>query len=165
MDWYSFLIISHLIGAVLGVGGATFAEIFYLKAKRDGVIDPLEVDYIKNTITVLRVGLFILVFSGFGFLLLYRFEGAGAAILDARLWAKLLIFLVIIFNAFLMQARKIPMWLASSISLTSWYAALIIGGWRTLSASFGSIMIAYIIAIIVVAIVLELIKKLLKIPS
>ena len=31
MDWHLVLIIVHVIGTVLGVGGATFAEIFLLK--------------------------------------------------------------------------------------------------------------------------------------
>jgi len=165
MDWYTFLLVSHLIGVALGAGGATFAEIFYLKAKRDGVVEPFEVDYIKNTVTVLRIGLAILILSGFGFFLLHRFSGAGLSILDAQLWAKLTIVLVLIFNAFLMQARKIPMWLASSISITSWYFALIIGGWRALQAPYITIIIAYIAAIFAIALILELIKRMLKIPS
>ena len=165
MNWYSFLIIVHLIGTVLGVGGATFAEIFYLKAKRDGVIEPLEVDYLKTSYLVLRIGLFILIISGFGFLLFYRLIGVGEALLNPKLWAKLLIVIILISNAFLIQIRKIPMWLGTSISFTSWYGALILGAWRTLDVSFISIIITYVIAIFIVAGILDLIKKYLKIPA
>jgi hypothetical protein len=165
IDWYLFLKITHFIGVALGVGGATFAEIFYLKAKRDGVIEPLEADYMKTAVFVLRLGLFILVVSGFGFFLVYRFTLAGALILDPQLWAKLTIVLVLIFNAFLTAAQKAPMWLASAISFTSWYAALIIGAWSSLEASYSSVIIVYIIAIFVVALILEIIRKALKIPS
>ncbi|MEK7549225.1 MAG: hypothetical protein AAB496_01920 [Patescibacteria group bacterium] len=165
MDWYTFLIITHLIGTVLGAGGATFAEIFYLKAKRDGVIEPLEIDYLKTIYFILRIGLFILIISGFGFLLLYRLMGNGEALLNSKLWAKLGIVVILVLNAFLIQAKKIPMWLGASISITSWYGALILGAWRTLDASFVSIIIIYIIAVFIVAGILELIKKYLKIPA
>ena len=165
MNWHSFLIIVHLIGTVLGVGGATFAEIFYLKAKRDGVIEPLEVDYLKTSYLVLRIGLFILIISGFGFLLFYRLSGYGGGLLNPKLWAKLAIVVILILNAFLIQIRKIPMWLGASVSLTSWYGAMILGAWRTLDASFISIIIAYVIAIFIVVGILELIKRYLKIPQ
>ena len=165
MDWYTFLIITHLIGTVLGVGGATFAEIFYLKAKRDGIIEPLEVDYLRTVYFILRIGLFILIISGFGFLLLYRLMGNGEALLNPKLWTKLLIVVILGFNAFLIQAKKIPMWLGASISLTSWYGTLTLGAWRTLDASFISIIIVYVIAVFIVAGILELIKKYLKIPA
>jgi len=164
MDWYTFLIITHIIGTVLGAGGATFAEVFYLKAKRDGVIEPLEVDYLKTSYLILRIGLFILIISGFGFLLLYRLAGYGEGLLNPKLWAKLTIVAILIINAFLIQIRKIPMWLGASVSLTSWYGALILGAWRTLETPFISIMIVYVVAVFVVAGILELIRKYLKIP-
>lgn len=165
MDWYTFLIIIHLIGTVLGAGGATFAEIFYLKAKKDGIIEPLEIDHLRTIYFILRIGLFILVISGFGLLLFYRLAGAGEILLNAKLWAKLLIVVILIFNSFLIQVKKIPIWLGASISLTSWYSALILGSWRTLDASFIKIIIVYIIAVFVVAGILDLIKKYLKIPD
>ncbi|MEK7658007.1 MAG: hypothetical protein AAB366_02345 [Patescibacteria group bacterium] len=165
MDWYTFLIIIHLIGTVLGVGGATFAEIFYFKAKKDGVIEPLEVDYLRTAYFVLRIGLFILIISGFGFLLFYRLIGAGEVLLNQKLWAKLGIVVILVFNAFLIQAKKIPMWLGASVSLTSWYGALVLGAWRTLDASFTSIIIVYIIAVFIMAGILEIVRRLLKIPK
>ena len=127
MDWYTFLIIIHLIGTVLGVGGATFAEIFYFKAKKDGVIEPLEVDYLRTAYFVLRIGLFILIISGFGFLLFYRLIGAGEVLLNQKLWAKLGIVVILVFNAFLIQAKKFQCGLALRFPLLPgtalWYWA------------------------------------------
>lgn len=165
MDWYTFLIIIHLIGAVLGVGGATFAEIFYLKAKKDGVVEPLEIDHLRTIYFVLRIGLFILLMSGLGFLLFYYLNGAGQALLSPKILVKLSIVFILIFNAFLAKAKKIPMWFSAAISLTSWYTAMILGAWRTLDASFVNIIIVYIVAVFIVAGILELIKKYLKIPT
>jgi len=149
----------HIIGVILGTGGATFAEIFYLKAKRDGVFEPLEVDYLKLSYFVLRTGLFLLVLSGFGLLLSLRFHEFGAPLLGVKLWAKLLIVLIIILNAFLIQARKMPMWLGSSLSITSWYTATILGLWRGIPYSFGQIMIFYLLSVMLVAYILHIIDK------
>lgn len=163
MDWYTFLIIVHLIGTVLGVGGATFTEIFYLKAKRDGIFEPYEIDYIRIAVFVMRIGLAILIVSGFGFLLLYRLNGANEMLLASKLWAKLAIILVLILNTYLMQAKKIPMLIGASLSLTSWYAALVLGAWRSLTASFISIIIVYIVAVILVVLILKIVEKRLQI--
>jgi len=49
--------------------------------------------------------------------------------------------------------------------LTSWYGAMILGAWRTLDASFASIIIVYIIAVFIMAGILKLIRRYLKIPQ
>jgi ABC-type amino acid transport system permease subunit len=51
------------------------------------------------------------------------------------------------------------MLIGASLSLTSWYGALILGAWRTLTASFLSIIIVYIIAVIFAALILKVIEK------
>ncbi len=105
MDIHSILITAHLIGVALGVGGATFAGILYLKAMKDGKIDPMEGEWLSVVFTVLRIGLVILVISGFGFFLEYRFTGQEERLLDPRLWAKMTIVLVLVFNALMIQMR------------------------------------------------------------
>ncbi|GMQ95257.1 MAG: hypothetical protein BMS9Abin13_370 [Patescibacteria group bacterium] len=159
MDWETLLIVTHIIGTTLGVGGATFAEVFYLKAIRDGVVSPVEGDFLKTTYAIMRTGLVLLVLSGFGFLLLYRLNGAEALLLNGALWAKLTIVLVLVANAVMIQIRKMPMWLATSLSLTSWYAALVLGAWRGIPYSFLEILIGYVVAVFAVAYILETIKK------
>lgn len=159
MNLQLFLVFAHIVGVVLGTGGSTFAEIFYLKAKRDGVFEPLEVDYLKTSYFVLRIGLFIIVLSGFGLLILLRLNEFGDPLLGVKLWAKLLIVLILVFNAFLIQIRKMPMWLGSSLSITSWYTATILGLWRGIPYSFGQVMVFYLLSVMVVAYVLHVIDK------
>lgn len=43
MDWSTFLKISHLVGTVLGVGAVSFIDFFYLRAAKDGKIEPVEI--------------------------------------------------------------------------------------------------------------------------
>lgn len=162
MDWQFILTVSHILGTALGLGGATFAEIFYLKAARDGIIDATESGFLKTTYFVLRLGMIILVFSGFGYLFFYRLTGQTELIYNPKLWAKLTIVAFIIFNALLLQAKKMPLWLGSAVSLTSWYSAFILGSWRSLEASYISIILLYIMAVIIVAAFLEIIKKALR---
>lgn len=149
MDWNSFLMIGHIIGAVFGAGGATMAEVFSIKALKDGVINETENDFLRTVYFFIRLGLFILVLSGFGLLILYRLEGvAPEMIYTDKFVAKLLIVLVIVFNPLLVQAKIISYSVSSPVSLVSWYAALILGAWRTLDASLFSIIGVYLVVVL-----------------
>ena len=163
MDGQTFLTIAHIIGTALGVGGATFAEIFYLKSARDGESDPFQSSALKTIFFVLRIGMVILVLSGFGFLILYRLSGQTELLYHPKLWAKLTIILVLLFGVIAWQARKAPLRWGSAVSLTSWYAALILGAWRGLEASYLTIMTVYLLAIVFAAAALGIIRKLLGI--
>ncbi len=160
MDIYTILILIHLLGTVLGVGAATFAEFFYLKALKDGEISPDEGALLKTTYSVLRVGLVLGVLSGFGFLLLYRFTGQEERLLDPKLWAKMTVIVILVINALLLQLHKIPFWLGASLSITSWYTAMILGSWRGITYSYIEIMMGYFVAVAIMVVVLEWIKKL-----
>src|SRR3989344_7973698 len=155
MDLYFVFIASHIVGTILGVGSATFAEIFVIKALKDGVVEPLEGDYLKTIYTVLRIGLIITVVSGFGFLFLYRIEGQEHLIYSAKLWAKLTIVAILLFNAIMLQSRKIPLLWGSAISFTSWYAAVSLGLFRNISAPYFEILAWYVLAVVAVGFVLD----------
>lgn len=151
MDVYSILVTVHIVGTALGVGGVTFAEIFYLKALRDGVVDPMESDFLRTIYTVMRVGLILAVFSGFGFLILYRAVGATELLYSPVLWAKLTIIGLLVANAIAIHARAIPMSIGAAVSLVSWYAALSLGVFRGLEYPYIAIMLIYA-AVVVLAV-------------
>ncbi|MEK7086974.1 MAG: hypothetical protein AAB935_01810 [Patescibacteria group bacterium] len=160
MDWKTFLTVFHVIGTALGVGGATFAEFFYLKSVRDGAVDPMEDGVLKITFYVLRIGMIFLVLSGFGFLLFYRLTGQEASLYNPKFLAKLTIILILFLGAIFWQAKKVPLWLGGAGSLTSWYAALILGVWRGLEASYLNIMLFYFLAVLFIAFLLGILRKL-----
>ncbi|MBT3283028.1 hypothetical protein HON59_01960 [bacterium] len=160
MDIHSFLIVAHLIGVALGVGGATFGGILYLKAMKDGKIDPMEGEWLSVIFMVLRIGLAIAVITGFGFFLEYRFTGQEERLMDPRLWAKLTVILVLVANALLIQMRRIPMWLGESLSLTSWYGALVLGIIRGVDYSYFAFLFFYLIGVVIVIGILSLVKRL-----
>jgi len=163
MDWHTFLIIIHLIGTVLGVGAATFAEIFLLKSLRDGAVDPMEGSFLKVTYRVIRVGLALLVLSGFGFLILYRLTGLEERLLSPLLWAKLAIVGIILTNAILLQARRIPLWFGSALSFAAWYGAMLIiplrSVFKNMNAGFFDVILIYIAFVAITAIVLFGIRR------
>lgn len=159
MNWYFILTAGHIIGTILGVGGATFAEIFYLKSSRDGVIDKTESRFLKTTYLIMRLGMIILLISGFSLLIWHRFTDQEALIYNPSFQAKMTIVLIIVINALLLQAKKISLNIGSAISLTSWYSAMILGSWHDLEADYLPILTVYIATVLMVYFVLKIIKK------
>lgn len=160
MDLFTLIIIGHLVGSVLGVGGATFIEIFLNKSLKDGEIDPIEGSFLKTTFQVVRIGLIISLFTGMWLLLIYRFNGQEFKFYDPTLWAKFTIIGVIVVNALLLQAHKIPIWLGSPLSLVSWYAVLAIGVLlRGPSIPYLEVMLYYVIALVIGGFALHGIRK------
>lgn len=167
MDWHLLFLAMHLIGTVLGVGAATFAEIFIMKSLRDGTIDQVEGSFLNVTYRVIRIGLMLLLISGFGFLINLRLTGMEERLMSPLLWSKLSIVVLILINAVLLQTRKIPLILGSAISFASWYAAMLIIPLRTAifgaKAGYVEIMLGYGVLVIAGMVILALIKKLLKV--
>lgn len=162
---YAGLVVAHGIGAVLGVGAATFAEIYYTRFNRDNIIDEGEAGTLKVTYTTMRLGLFVLVISGFGFLLYYRLTGQVEPLLSSQFLAKMTIVGVLVGNALLLQARVVPMVLGTAISLTSWYAAFILGLLHLESFPYLPTMLFYVAAIPVVMLALQAIRARLHAPE
>lgn len=160
MDLLTFIIILHLVGTVLGVGGATFIEININKALKDGEIDPVESSFLASTFTTVRIGLIISLFTGMALLLLYRFEGQAFKLYDPTLWAKFTMLGIIVVNALLLQAHRVPLWLGSALSFVSWYGVMIAGVvLRGPSIPYVQVMFLYIVALLVGVLVLAGIRK------
>lgn len=158
--WQPILVIVHIVGTVLGVGGATFAEVNLVRALRDGAVSPDEDELMKSTYAVLRFGLFLLVLSGFGFLLLYRLNDVAERLYSIALWAKLTIIGILVINVMLLQSRRIPLIWGSAISITSWYAALVLGViLRKAYYSYAGFLVIYAMAVIIMFFVLRFIHR------
>lgn len=164
MTWEIAIRLAHVIGTVLGVGGDTFGSIFYFKALRDGKVDLHEADTLRTCFKVLHIGLVLLVISGFAFFIEQRLTGDTSHMFSVRVIAKLALVFILLINAILMHTRKIPEWIGGAISITSWYAALILGVWRGLHASLWQIALVYVAIVVVVAIGERLIRKRMSIP-
>ncbi len=158
MTIYELLVIMHVIGTVLGVGAATFAEIHYTRFNSDDIITDDERKTLATTYTVMRAGLFLLVLSGFGFLLYLRLTEQVELLTSPSFWAKMTIVGVLVGNAWLLQARIMPFAVGAAVSLTSWYAALVLGVIIRTNATYLEILMYYVVAVAVVGISLRLIR-------
>lgn len=159
MTLREFLVILHIIATVLGVGGSTFSSIIFMRALKDGKIDPFEADALHETHFVLRIGMVLMLLSGFGLLLSARFNGHADALYDPRIWAKLILSVILVLNAIAIQTRKISAWWGGAISIVSWYAALILGVWRHLDASWWAIALVYVGAVVAAYFTQEMIRR------
>lgn len=161
MDTYLLLVIIHLLGTILGVGGATFIEIFLVKALKDGKVDPMEGEFLKITYTVVRIGLVLAILSGFGFLLYYQLHGQTFKLYNPVLWAKLSMVLIIAFNAILLQSHKISLYWGSALSFVTWYSAAVVGVFLTQVKLFSylEIMVTYALCVVAGAFILSRIRK------
>lgn len=171
MDIYLFLLIVHLAGTVLGVGGATMIEVHLHKALKDKKISEDEQAILGTNYTMVRAGLVLAILSGFGFLLMYKFTGQTARLYDPMLWAKLVMVMIIATNAILLQARKIPFYWGATISFTSWWSVMILSIFKSHQTplnffhsdsfffTFSSILLVYVVLVMLGAVVLDIIRK------
>lgn len=159
----TFLVIIHSIGAMLGVGSVTFAEIFYLKFKKflGGQLHPTSNSFFSVIFAVERVGLILLVASGLGLLLM----DGEALRTDPRIWAKLTIILVLLFDTVAWKSQKVSGLLWGAVSIASWYTTLVLGTWHGLTASYALIMIWYFVAILIIAAILNFVRNALGIQT
>ncbi len=159
MELHTVLVFIHIAGTILGVGGATLAEIFYLSAVKHGKPGAGEKRLMHANYKMLRVGLALAVLSGIALIWYWvSVEGNPWPLESPKVWVKDIMVLVIIINAVLISKRWVPMWLGASLSFTSWWGATLLGAWREIPFSFWQIVSGYIVAIFVIAAILEGIK-------
>lgn len=161
MDLFTWLILGHLIGTVLGVGGATMIEVHLNKALASG----MSVDHralLGLNFVVLRVGLVLALITGVGFIAYYIDSGQTFRLQNPVLWAKLLMVVIVAVNALLLQAHKIGLYWGSALSFVTWWATMILGTMLTnnVRVDFISVMIAYTAAVVGGAYVLHKLRGL-----
>ncbi|MBI2048318.1 MAG: hypothetical protein HYT30_00100 [Parcubacteria group bacterium] len=161
IDTYSLLVIAHLFGAALGIGGATFIEVFLNLALRDGKVDPTEKLFLTLTYKVLRFGLIISLITGLGFLVFYFANNQLYRMTNPVFISKMLVIVILVANAYLLHIHKMKLWWGSTLSFMSWYFAFFLGTFLTHSIRFGfwEIMIAYVVFVVAGGYVLEAIRE------
>ena len=112
MDVFTLLIIGHLMGTILGVGGATMIEVQLNRALADGTFSPDERSLFGLNFVVLRIGLVLALFTGFGFVVYYILNGQEFRLQNPVFWAKLFMVVIVAVNALLLQAHKINLYWA-----------------------------------------------------
>ena len=171
MYTHGLLILGHIIGTILGVGGATFIEVHLNMALRDGRMDDTEKGFMAKDFLMTRIGMALAFITGFGFIIEYYLNNQLFRLMDGVFWAKMLIIVIIIVNAYLLHKHKIGLYWGSAFSFVSWWTAMILGTFLTngvkffpanVPVSFISIMCVYGVTVVVGAFLLHKIRTLVK---
>lgn len=159
MDIYTIIVMGHVVGTILGVGGATIAEFQITRALRDRKVSDDERALMHVNYTMIRVGMAVLLVSVIGMFWYHLNAGNQFILTSEKLWIKDLMFVMIFINAIALHKRLVPLWLGASISFTSWWGATLLGMAGRLPYSFETYLIGYVIAIGVVALLSHYIRK------
>lgn len=159
MDIYTFIVLLHVVGTILGTGGATLAELQITRALGDKKVSPDERALLHVNYGLIRVGMATLLVSVLGMYWFFAMQGSDVLFTSEKLWIKELMFVAIFVNALALQKRWVPLWLGASISFTSWWGATLLGLAGQLPYSFTTYLIGYIVAIIAVAGLSKYIRK------
>ncbi|MCL4300619.1 MAG: hypothetical protein KJ077_33085 [Anaerolineae bacterium] len=160
MSLKTALLIGHIIGVAMGAGGATMSDTLFLTSVRDNYIDASECRLLKVASKIVVLGLVILCFTGGAFFLV-------GDVPSERFWAKMTVVGIAVMNGYIMHRKLFPVFekcsqeeipllsdtflahlrllvSAGTISALSWYAAIILGTWKSLSLSYIEIMAWYL---------------------
>lgn len=161
MDLYTWLILGHLIGTVLGVGGATMIEVHLNKALASGM-SPDHRMLLGLNFVVLRVGLVLGLITGFGFIAYYVSTEQYFRLESPLLWWKLFMVVIVAVNALLLQAHKIGLYWGSALSFVTWWALFFVGTFASNSVQFSFIEVgvAYVLAVVAGAYILHKVRGL-----
>lgn len=166
------ILILHLIGIAIGLGGATLTDVFFFKFLRDLKISHAEAAILRTISQVIWFGLALLILSGVG---LYLGDVARYNQSSKFLMKMIVVAVLVVNGAFLnlkitphlihisfgddprktprqelQRERKIAFALGA-VSLVSWYSALILGALRSVPWSLSTLLMMYI-ALLAVAI-------------
>lgn len=159
MDIYAVIVAAHVIGTILGTGGATVAEFQINRALKDKQVSEDERALMHVNYRMIRVGMVILLISVIAMFWYHLDKGNQFILTSEKLWIKDLMFAMIFINAIALHKRWIPLWLGASVSFTSWWGATLLGLAGRLPYSFETYLIGYIAAILIVAAILNRVRK------
>lgn len=168
VDAKTVFIIFHLLGAVVGMGGAFVSDAMFLKSSKDKVFTREEVSFMNLGGTMVWIGLAIIVISG-GLLFSLNPEGYLAS---SKFISKMTIVGIIILNGIVVHAVHLPVmkraidtdlmgidseyrkksfWLyvSGAVSVTSWLWTLVLGVFRGIPYSVGVILAVYFATLLV----------------
>jgi len=158
MDIYTIIVAGHVVGAILGTGGATIAEFQITRALKDKKVSGDERALMHVNYGMIRVGMAVVLLSVIAMFWYHLGEGNDFILTSEKLWIKEVMFAAIFINAVALQKRWVPLWLGASISFTSWWGTTLLGTAGKLPYSFETYLVLYVLMIGLVAGVSKLLR-------
>ena len=147
----SFLVFCQALGAATGAFTAVWAELAYLRAKRDGHVDAAERAHLDIIASGLRFGMTLLLLASLGLVIVaYILQSATQPALTPAYWTLIVVALVIVGVSWAISRRHFPFSLGSAIIFTSWWFLAYFTLGLLSPISFGSSVAFLIIATAVV---------------
>ena len=157
------LLALHTLGALIGVGFVTFAEVFYTKAASDGVIDHHERKYLRHLFHGLQFGMVLVIISGFALIVLeYLLPDSPQDVLSAPFWAIQTLTVFVVLLAYLLSKKYVAWWFASAAIFTGWWTILSIDLGYFNQFGYLTILATYLIMTFIVAGILGYCRILLR---
>lgn len=176
IDLKSVFLIIHLLGVVIGGGGAFASDLIFFSSVKDRKISLTEMRFLRMGSKMVWMGLFIIIISGF----FIFFTDTDKYLHSSKFLAKMTIVVVIILNGLFFHISHLPrlhrhvninfsssdefrkhasfLVASGAISMVSWTSAIILGAMRFIPYPYLTIMAAYSIFLIS-AIIISLILK------
>lgn len=134
-----FIFFCQALGAIIGATTAVWGELAYLRARKDGRIDPAERAHLQVIAHGLRFGMTLLLVASFALIIAaYVLNAPVQPALTASYWALIFVALVIVYVSWALSRRRISFGLGSAIVFTAWwFLAYLTIGWMP-PLSFGA---------------------------
>jgi len=152
MDVFSVILLAHLAGAIVSVGGATMSDALFFKSVKNRHISGDEYKLLHEAGKVIWSGFTLAILSGIG-LLVYQYVVGGEVTYwnNAFFQAKLVITCAILVNGVVFHTKVLPLiknhlgddmreeelsekfWLfalTGAISIVSWWSVILLAGLR-----------------------------------
>ena len=145
----------------LGVGGSTFALIFYFMGKHSAVFHETGRPYQKAVYRVLRIAMVLILLTEIAKIIAYMQSGVR---IQDFLAADPLLFIwtviaVLFVNPILMTFHLLPAKLGAAIQAASWYTLGLITALPTVTFTYIPLLLTYAGAMVGMAVVIELITQ------
>ena len=182
VDLHTGYIIFHLLGVVLGAGGAFMSDAMFFSSAKDGQISEMEIRFLKLASRVVWIGIIILVISG----ALIFLEDTEKYLNSSKFLAKMTIVGIIILNGVIFHISHIPflyrhtnlhmclskevkdrmpgLIVSGVVSMISWLSALVLGSLKTVPYSYFVIM-GFYLAVLALGISFALLFKKYILPA
>jgi hypothetical protein len=177
LSTYSILIITHLLGVVIGAGSAFMTDAMFFNSIKDRRISNTEMSFLRLGSKMVWIGILIIVASGATLF----FRSPQEHLASARFMAKMTIVAIIIINGAVFHFFHLPhlqrhteihfpsspefmkrvpfLSISGVISMVSWVSAIFLGSLRSLPFSYSQVISVYVAIIVFGSIVALSLKK------
>jgi len=177
LDAKTLLTIGHVLGAVIGAGGAYASDLMFFASVRDRKLTAVELSFMRVGSKMVWVGLALLILTGLGIFSL----NPEFYLSSSKFLVKMTIVAIITVNGLIFHLAHMPMFrrhsdhhfpsssefvrkspyimASGAISALSWTWALVLGVLRGLPYSYGQILVAYLMTIAIAIVVALIIRK------